>query len=119
MKPFLSPPKVSLNPLFGTNVWCPSHLHSFRLPTSVATHSLKRMKVKYPRSSLIEAVDTTNKMWAGYLMTGFYDPAFPNGNPLQGLKYNNFPLVNCTVDIILNQYPNGPLQDSVISPVFD
>lgn len=57
-------------------------------------------------------------MWAGYQLTGFYDPATPNGNPLVGMRYNNSPIVNCSVDITLNQYPNALLQDLVVSPDF-
>ena len=53
-------------------------------------------------------------MWAGYQMTGFYDPQNPNANPLDGLKYNSFPIINCSLDITLLQFPNAPLQDSVI-----
>ena len=67
----------------------------------------------------MEALDTTNEMWPGYQLIGYYDPAVPNNTTIAGMKYNNFQIVNCSVrQVVLNQYPNMPLKDLVISPEF-
>ena len=64
-------------------------------------------------------METTHQMWAGYRLTGFYDPAVPYANPLAGMKYNNFPIVQCSLGITLNQYPHVPLKDTVTLPNFN
>jgi len=50
-------------------------------------------------------------MWPGYQLITFYDPLSPD----DGMRYSMSQIVNCSMDITLNQYPDVPLQDSVIS----
>lgn len=52
-------------------------------------------------------------MWGGYQILGFYDPKVPDDNQLAGLKYGDSSIVNCSLEINLNQYPDVPLVDSV------
>lgn len=65
------------------------------------------------QSALTKAVDTSNQMWGGYQILGFYDPKVPDDNQLVGLKYGDSSIVNCSLAINLNQYPDVPLLDSV------